>query len=104
LLGLILNSTGNKIFAFSAPVIDLDARNYDYLQAEQNQKAVILSQIISSEHISSEENFSSFPGYLVSAYSFPKEFLLSSEKTSIFGFLDHRQLILQHIYPFHFFW
>lgn len=104
LLGLILNSTGNKVFAFSAPVVDLDSRNYDYLQADQNQQAVIFFEIISSEHIASEENFSGFSDYVVSAYSSTKEFLIPTEKTSIFSFLDQRQLILQHIYPFHFFW
>jgi len=104
LLGLLLNSNSNKVFAFSASVANLDSRNYDYLQADQNQQAVIFSEIISSEHIASEENFSGFSGYIVSAYSSTKEFLILTEKTSIFSFLDQRYLILQHIYPFHFFW
>ncbi|MBZ9630922.1 hypothetical protein LB465_09030 [Salegentibacter sp. LM13S] len=104
LLGLLLNSTGNKVFAFSATVVNLDSRNYDYLQAEQNQQAVLFAEIITSENIFSEENFTGFSGDLASAFTSKKELQISVEKHSFFNFLDQRYLILQHIYPFHFFW
>ncbi len=104
LLGLLLNSTGNKVFAFSAPVVNLDSRNYDYLQAEQNQQAVFFPEIINSENIISEENFPGFSGGLGSSFSSEKKLLISAEKNAFFNSFDQRQLILQHIYPFHFFW
>jgi hypothetical protein len=104
LLGLLLNSTGNKVFAFSAPVVNIDSRNYDYLQAEQNQQAVIFYKIITSENIVSEENFPGFSGDLGSSFSSEKKLLISAEKNAFFNSFDQRQLILQHIYPFHFFW
>ena len=105
LFAIFFISFSGQGFAFSGfPAHNLDSRNYDYLQADQNQQAVIFSEIISSEHITSEENFPGSAGYLVSAYSSKEEFLIPIGKTSIFSFLDRRQLILQHIYPFHFFW
>lgn len=104
LFGLLLNSTGNKAFAYSDPVVNLDSRDYDYLQAEQNQQAVILSKVISSDRLASEENFTVFSDDLISAHFAQKAFLISTERKSLFSFLDQRYLILQHIYPFHFFW
>jgi hypothetical protein len=104
LLGLLLSNTGTKVFAFSASVANLDSQNYDYLQGKQNRQAVIFYENITSENIVSEENFSGFSGVLSSSFSSTKKLLISVEKNSIFSFLDQRKLILQHIYPFHFFW
>ncbi|PRX48166.1 hypothetical protein [Salegentibacter salegens] len=105
LFAILFMSFSGQGFAFSGfPAHNLDSRNYDYLQAEQNQQAVLFSEIISAEHIASEENFGGFSGYLASAYSSKREFLIPTDKNSFFSYLDQRQLILQHIYPFHFFW
>ncbi|MBZ9730431.1 hypothetical protein LB467_12115 [Salegentibacter sp. JZCK2] len=104
LLVLLLSITSNTVFAFSTTVVNLDSRNYDYLQAEQNQQAVIFSEIISSENIISEENFPNSSGNLCSSFSSKKKLLISVEKNAFFNALDQRQLILQQIFPFHFFW
>ena len=83
---------------------NLDSRNYDYLQADQNKQAVLFSEIISFENSTSEESFSDFSGNSTFTFTSKEPLLLPIEKKSFFNYVDQRQLILQQIFPFHFFW
>ena len=105
LFAILFMSFSGQGFAFSGfSTHNLDSRNYDYLQADQNKQAVIFSEVISSENTISEESFSNFSGNLASTFTSKEPSLLPVEKKSFFNCIDQRQLILQQIYPFHFFW
>jgi len=104
LLWSLNGASANKVFAFSEVSQNLDSRNYDYLQADQNKQAVLLSEIISSENSISEEKQIGFFGYLASSGIFQKEPIASFPKNSFFSFLDRKKVIFQFLYPFHFFW
>tara|TARA_Y100000588_G_C14130644_1_gene871435 strand:- start:848 stop:1201 length:354 start_codon:yes stop_codon:yes gene_type:complete len=105
LFAILFMSFSGQGFAFSGfSTHNLDSRNYDYLQADQNKQAVIFSEVISSENTISEESFSALSGNLTSTFTSTASLLLPIEKKSFSNCLDQRQLILQQIYPFHFFW
>ncbi|OEY71285.1 hypothetical protein APR40_06245 [Salegentibacter salarius] len=105
LFAILFMSFSGQGFAFSGfSAHNLDSRNYDYLQADQNKQAVLFSEIISSENTISEESFSVFAGNSASTFTSKEPLLLPIEKKSFFNCLDQRRLILQQIYPFHFFW
>jgi len=105
LFAILFMSFSGQGFAFSGfSTHNLDSRNYDYLQADQNKQAVLFSEIITFENSSSEESFSDFSGSLPATFTSKEPLLLPIEKKLFFHCLDHRQLILQQIYPFHFFW
>jgi len=105
LFGILLMSFSGQGFAFSGfPAPNLDSRNYDYLQADQNKQAVLFSEITASENTTSEESFSDFSVNSAPTFTSKRLLLPPIEEESFFNCLDQRQLILQHIYPFHFFW
>ncbi len=105
LLAILFMSFSGQGFAFSGfSDKNLDSRNYDYLQAEQNKQAVLFAENLSSEHSTSEENSLDFSGSFVSTLTSKEVLPPYIGKLAFFNHLDQRQLILQYIYPFHFFW
>jgi len=96
-------ASGSKVFAFSQFSPNLDSRNYDYLQADQNSQA-IFAEIVFSKNIASEESSLSFSGFCLLQFSTSELKLWNVENVFSFSIQDRRKLILQQIYPFHFFW
>lgn len=104
LLWSLSGESDNKVFAFSPFSPNLVSRNYDYLQADQNSQAAIFSEIVFSKNIASEENILPFPGFGLLQFSTSENKLSNVKKALTFPGQDRRKLILQQIYPFHFFW
>jgi len=106
LLLAFLNAFSSSAFSFPTDTLDLNSRNFDYLQAEQNKKAVSLEEAritISYEQESSNE-FSSFvriPELQFSENTLSKH----SGGTNIWEYSPNaRHFLSQQIFPFQFFW
>lgn len=106
LLLAFFNAFSSAAFSYPSEDLNLDSRNFDYLQADQNKNAVFIeiANVSSSYEQNSSNNFLSggnLPGFLISLKELNRHF---SQITSWHYLRDDRQLLSQHIFPFQFFW
>lgn len=106
LLIAFLNAFSSSAFSLPIESLDLNSRNFDYLQANQNKTAVFFE--VANISYSYDQNSSN---EFIPSGTFPiiKIFLEASKKHSqkpiSWHFIrDNRQLLSQHIFPFQFFW
>jgi hypothetical protein len=106
LLIAFLNVVSGIAFSYPSEDLDLNSRNFDYLQADQNKKAIVLeeSTISTSYEQETSSEFLSFgriPELQFSQYTLSKY----SGGTNYWSYLPNsRQLLSQQIFPFQFFW
>ncbi len=106
LLIALLNVVSGMAFSNPSEDLDLNSRNFDYLQANQNKKAILFEEAnisISYEQETSNK-FLSFGRIAELQFS---QFTLSKHSGAItyWSFLPNsRQLLSQQIFPFQFFW
>tara|TARA_R100000935_G_C2789318_1_gene145245 strand:+ start:420 stop:770 length:351 start_codon:yes stop_codon:yes gene_type:complete len=104
LLLAFLNAYSGVAFSYPPPSIDLNSRDYDYLQEDQNRQGFIFQefQVNSPLQDTLEKNFTG-TGY----FEFSKGEAHYYDETSTFssGYLqDRRSALSDQIFPFHFFW
>lgn len=106
LLMAFLNAFSISAFSLPTEALDLNSRNFDYLQANQNTNAVFfeVANISYSYNQNSSDEF--FPCGNIQLFKFSFETLNkhSSKQISWHFIRDNRQLLSQHIFPFQFFW
>ena len=106
LLIAFLNAFSSVAFSYPSEDLDLNSRNFDYLQADQNKKAILfeasnistsLEQETSSEFLS----FGKIPELQFSLITLAKH----SGSNNHWSYLPNSRLLLsQQIFPFQFFW
>jgi hypothetical protein len=105
LLSFLLGS-GNAAFAFTETLAPQASHEQDVLKASSNSKALLFEEVSASSIFQplSEHD----PGVFGSNFSQSEDFsLYSSAETLEFTsspFRDHRKLLEQFLFPFHFFW
>lgn len=104
LLGAVLCASGNTAFAFSKVHNQLDSEEQQYLQPDQNNGFGLIVEYAFSENISAEDPFFGASAILTSFFSTEPLLISSTQQILTFPLPDRRKLILQQIYPFHFFW
>jgi len=106
LLIAFLNAFSSVAFSYPSEGLDLDSRNFDYLQADQNKKAVFFEEanITSSYEQESSNDFLSFGSISEFQFSLASLNKPLGQTTAWHYIRDSRQLLSQHIFPFHFFW
>ncbi len=107
LLIAFLNAFSAVAFSYPSEDLDLDSRNFDYLQADQNKSAILFEEANISTSYEQEEASREF----LSSARFPElrflRFTLSKHSGAItyWSYLPNsRQLLSQQIFPFQFFW
>lgn len=106
LLIALLNVVSGMAFSHPSEIPDLNSRNFDYLQADQNKKAVLFEESNISISLKNETSnqFLSFGRIPELQFS---QFTLSTHSGAItyWSYLPNsRQLLSQQIFPFQFFW
>ncbi|TVZ26396.1 hypothetical protein JM83_1353 [Gillisia sp. Hel_I_86] len=106
LLIAFLNAFSSGAFSYPSEGLDLDSRNFDYLQAGQNKKAVFFEEtsISSSYEQEFSNELSSFGRISELQFSLGTLIKHFGQTTSWAYLRDSRQLLSQHIFPFQFFW
>lgn len=104
LLGVVLCAAGNTAFAFSKVNNQLDSEEQQYLQPHKNNGLGLIVALDFSEHIDAEDPFFGASATLTSFFSEASVIVSSAQPKLAFPLPDQRKLILQQIYPFHFFW
>jgi len=104
LLLAFLNVHSGIASSFTPEILDLNSRNYDYLQEDQNRLGLIFQEI--SITTSFHEILKNNPGiggtveFFQGGFSFP----LAKISNSTGYLLDKRSALNNQIFPFHFFW
>ena len=104
LLGVALCASGNTAFAFSKVSDELDPEEQQYLQPDQNSGFGLIVEFDFSKNIDAEDPFFGASATLTSFFSAEPLLISSTQQKLGFPLPDQRKLILQQIYPFHFFW
>lgn len=106
LLIAFFNVVSGVAFSYPSETLDLNSRNFDYLQGDQNKKAVLFEESnisISFEQKTSNQFLSSgrIPELKFSQYTLRTH---SGAITNWSYLPNSRQLLSQQIFPFQFFW
>lgn len=106
LLIAFLNVFSSLALSYPSEDLNLDSKNFDYLQADQNKNAIFFEEAslsISFKQESSNKFLSSgsIPDFLFSGFILSKNFEV---KSNWFYSPNSRQLLTQQIFPFQFFW
>ncbi len=107
LLTLLLacNVFGGSVFSNNSQVLDLDPRNYDYLQEDQNTTAHLFEEIsIGCSFQIVTKNDVLHGNDLISGNHFTNRgYLFHNNLTSLL-IQDKKEILKTFIFPFHFFW
>ena len=106
LLIAFLNAFSSVAFSYPSEDLDLNSRNFDYLQADQNKKAVFFEEanFTTSYEQESSKEFLSFGKISELQFSY---FTLGKQHGDLRSWSfspNSRQLLSQQIFPFQFFW
>ncbi|SHF69274.1 hypothetical protein SAMN05444483_10270 [Salegentibacter echinorum] len=104
LLGVVLYASGNTAFAFSKVHNQLDSEEQQYLQPDHRNGFGLIVEYDFSENTNAEDPFFGASATLASFFSAEAVLFSSTKQILAFPLQDQRKLILQQIYPFHFFW
>jgi len=104
LLLAFFNAFSGFAFSYPPPSIDLNSRDYDYLQEDQNRQGFIFQEFQFNSPLQDtlKNNFTG-----AGLFEFSTGFAFHYDETGIFssGYLQDRRSALTHqIFPFHFFW
>lgn len=100
-----LNAFSSNSFDYEYLIQDLNPRNYDYLQADQNQHALLLEETsIASVQIDSEDHSGNFGFGTLFHFSQPIFLHAQYCKTIVPASTDIKYFLEHQIFPFHFFW
>ena len=106
LLLAFLNVFSNTAITTPEVSKNLNSRDFDYLQADQNTKALFLEEItVANYFIADPENLSSGNGAILLGIS--EVTFLQNSFNNFGGWTyqqDQRTIISHHLFPFHFFW
>lgn len=102
----LLTFGGHQAMAFSAYQQDLDSRNFSYLQADQNRQGAFFQEISAPVFSFFSEKEPQFFGGRIKSLEFHSfnDQNFSAEAVKKFLRRDHRKVLNQQIFPFHFFW
>jgi len=104
LLLAFLNAFGGLASSYTPATINLDSRDYDYLQEDQNRQGFIFQEIqVNSPLQDTVKNNLGSGGLMeISIISAPYFAVINAASS---GYLqDKRSAITNQIFPFHFFW
>jgi hypothetical protein len=104
LLAVLFCIASSNVFAFSKPAAKFDSDQEHYLQTNQNTGAALIVEITFSKNFNAEDPFFSPSANSNSSFYAEKTILAPLQGNLFFRLSDRRKLILQQIYPFHFFW
>lgn len=105
LLLAFFNVFSSLAYSYSPYTLDLNSRNYDYLQEDQNTSALLVKEITSFSFQQDTEK-----DLLPNANSFFRSYTLSlfepcsANENQIEYLQDKRNQLEHQIFPFHFFW
>ncbi|WP_029331286.1 hypothetical protein [Gillisia marina] len=106
LLIAFLNAFSAVAFSYPSEDLDLDSRNFDYLQGDQNKRAILFEEAnISTSYEQETSNELSASGTIPELQF--SQFILSKLSGGINYWSytpNSRQLLSQQIFPFQFFW